>query len=112
MGVDLLLIRDNQKVADLGRAYHYDIENPKETMWDIIGDVKLYIGVPLNKEDLEDVALRLADGIEDVFSAGKCQLLEELKEYGFETMTDIEWEERQKIKEMPDYFEPKFKSEE
>jgi hypothetical protein len=112
MGTDLYLILNKKQVAHLGRAYNYDkydfIPTKTKTIRDIIAHIAY---MPKDHQELLDIVYETIDSLEnlceDAIVQGKTQLLDSLREQGFETMTDYEWEEQNKVKDMPDYFEPK-----
>ena len=115
MGTDLYLILNKKQVADLGRAHNYEKFDFTSTKNQAIHDLIAHIAyVPKDHEELLNIVDETIDSLENLcenaISQGQTQLLDSLREQGFETMTDYEWEEREKIKAMPDYFEPKFKS--
>jgi len=113
MGVDLCIVLNGKKVADLYRAYHYKlIDNWENELHKKIINIALTIAHnPQDFAELLNMWKRFQSDIELIIDEshrkGQIDLLEQLREQGFETMTDYEWEEQQKIKNMPDYFEPK-----
>ena len=101
MGVNLYLIWNNECVADLGRVYYYDNDDIDPNLrHKTIEKVMGYRGYdPKNLDEHNKITDDLVDSItylyQEVYRKGQIELLNNLREQGFETMTDMEWEERQ-----------------
>ena len=115
MGNSLFLIKDGKKVIELCKANNFRnvTKDFNDIDYRITNDIVAQCGY--TPKDYEELLTMINDTIqaieelkEECVMYGKYSLIEDLKnEGGFETMDDYEWEEREKIKAMPDYFEPK-----
>ena len=121
MGTDLYLVWNGECVADLGREhnYHFDSEITRHDLInDIIIKVLSYQGyVPKDLNELENIICQLDNDITEtcgiIYEKGQTNILEHLREQGFEIMTDYEYNSRNKSKsELPDYVVPKISGEE
>jgi len=118
MGTDLYLVWDGECVADLGRAHHYedhddDAENAKKrVIHDVLGHLCYQ---PKDHHEVLEITEEMTEAIAYLFELaeknGKIKLLKDLKQQGFELLTDYEFERRQKIKDKPDYVVPKYRDE-
>ena len=117
MGTDLYLVWNDECVADLGRAHNYEELglSKLEIEFDAVTEMFGYVGCVPVLEERQKIVEKICEYIhfliEKCFQIAKVELLDDLKEQGFETLTEYEWERRQQIKNKPDYFEPKFKTE-
>ena len=114
MGIDLCLIWNNERVAELGRANYYEKTDTEELKHRVVRNILAHLCYqPKDHEELLTIAEEIADAIETLcehkLREGHAQLLNDLREQGFETLTDIEWGERETLKNKPDYINPKFK---
>ena len=111
MGTDLYLILNKKQVADLGRAHNYENYTDNQKLH-IIKDILSHLCYqPQNHDELLEITDEIIEAIDDFsdneYKRGQIDLLENLRQQGFETMTDYEWKEQEKLNNMPDYFEPK-----
>jgi len=116
MGVNLLLVKDNEIIADLGRAYNYyeninKIEENYETLMNrtiecrdnTIKRVNMYLGYsPPNIETLEDIMHTVEDELESLrdmlVGYGKKLFIASLLEEGdLEVMTELDYEYKNKL---------------
>jgi len=121
MGTDLYLVWNGECVADLGREHNYYFDS-EITRHDLINGIIIkvlsyqgYVAKDLN--ELENITDDLIEQItytcEQIYEKGQTNILENLKEQGFEITTDYEYNSRNKSKsELPDYVVPKISGEE
>jgi len=114
MGIDLCLLWNDERVAELGRAHNYEDTSIDTLKSQLTGDLLGHLCYqPESHEKLLEIIRDMTDAIETLceneFKRGQISLLNDLRDQGFETVTDIEWDERKAIKNKPDYINPKFK---
>ena len=112
MGIDLYLIKDDKIVADLGRAHNYQTPEKNNRLHFTKTILAHLCYQPKDQNELTDIIDQIVDAIDylydNAYRHGQINLLNQLKKQGFEILTDVEWEERQQIKDKPDYIEPDF----
>ena len=114
MGVNLLLVKDNKILADLGRAYNYyeninTIEKDYETLMNrtfrsrdnVVKKINMYMGYsPPNIEMLLEIMNIIEDELENLrellVQYGKKLLITSLINNDLEIMTELEYEEKNK----------------
>jgi len=107
VGIDLCLIWNNERVAELGRASYYEKTDTEELKHRVIRDILVHLCYqPKNHEELLNIVEEITETIETLcqhkFKEGHMQLLNDLREQGFETLNDIEWDERKAQKNKSD----------
>ena len=119
MGTDLCLVWNQERVAELGRAHNYNLDS-EITKEDLIADLKEKVlmyqcYMPKDLKELHEITEDLVDNIItdtclEVYGKGKEDLLKDLRDQGFELMTDYEWDDRNKSQypDKPDYIEPRY----
>ncbi len=122
MGTNLLLIKDSEVIANLGRAYHFqdnntieqDIEKlvirTEETRDRIVKEMYGFaIWNPTDPEHVMSVLCDIEDSLEymrdEMIEYGKKILLADMLEQGFEVKTDVELGELKDYSMLPDHRE-------
>lgn len=114
MGTDLCLVWNDERVAELGRMHNYESDKNGLRKQKLIYDILSHLCYqPKDRYELMETTTEIVDAIDNLYETahkqGQIDLLNSLKEQGFETFTDYEWDERKNIKDRPDYINPKFK---
>ena len=97
MGTNLYLIWNNECVADLGRTHNFKDGMNCDDKNQIIQNILSYRGyIPKDVDELRQVTRDMVENIDHFYEEshrkGQIDLLEDLKEQGFELMDEYEWE--------------------